>query len=392
MKILLLHQKLGFQGGAEQYIYNTAPALREHFTLDLAFGENTDIHSESFAEAFDQVHDVAEYGWSIQEVVKKSKPDLIYLHNTPNLSWLEDLQNITLPKVRMVHDHESYCMRGYRYSPWSRKACTKKAGLPCLVPCLAPIKRDRSLGTFGVRWESWRDKMREIHLNKQLDAFFVGSTFMKDELILQGFDADKIDIVPPIPLPAKNKIQSSFASDNIVLFIGQVIRGKGLDCLIDALALLETHWHLCVIGQGSHLDYCKQRVAALGLLDRVEFVGYLPQAEILDYMSESTLLAVPSVWPEPFGAVGVEAMRQGLPVVAFDSGGISDWLSEGETGYLVPPHDLPGLARRIECLLLDKDHAKKLGEAGRVKAEQTFNFSQQMHILVSRLQTFARKS
>ena len=391
MKILLLHQKLGFQGGAEQYIYNTAPSIRKYHQLEFAYIENTDVGSEQFIEAFDGVHCLATYHWSIQKLVDSVKPDLIYIHNIANIVCLEELQSISIPKVRMIHDHESYCMRGYRYFPWNRKVCTKKAGFPCLFPCMAPIKRDRTARPFGFRWESWRDKMHEISLNQKLDAFFVGSEFMKKELILQDFNSEKIQIIPPVPLPAQSTIQSSFSPENIILFIGQVIRGKGLDCLIEALNKVQTPWRLCVIGQGTHLDFCKQRALALGLNERIDFVGYLPQTEILDYMSEATMLAVPSVWPEPFGAVGLEAMRQGLPVIAFDSGGIRDWLIHEKTGYLVPNQDITTFAQRIESLLLNKDQAKLMGEAGKNRADKEFSFEEHMDSLVTKLESISKQ-
>ena len=82
-----------------------------------------------------------------------------------------------------------------------------------------------------------------------------------------------------------------------------------------------------------------------------------------------------SVWPEPFGAAGLEAMRYGLPVVAFDAGGIGEWLRNGENGFLVPWMDRAQFARRVEELLRDKPLARQMGARGRHLAREKYNFA-----------------
>jgi glycosyltransferase involved in cell wall biosynthesis len=81
-----------------------------------------------------------------------------------------------------------------------------------------------------------------------------------------------------------------------------------------------------------------------------------------------------SLWPEPFGAAGLEAMRHGLPVVAFDAGGIREWLLDGINGFLIPWMDRRAFAEKLDALLLDKALARNLGEAGRQLADERYNF------------------
>ena len=90
----------------------------------------------------------------------------------------------------------------------------------------------------------------------------------------------------------------------------------------------------CVIlGDGNHRADCERLSERLGLADRVKFVGFVPQARIAAYYHDASLAVMSSVWPEPFGATGLEAMRCGLPVVAFDAGGIREWLTDGVNGF-----------------------------------------------------------
>ena len=103
------------------------------------------------------------------------------------------------------------------------------------------------------------------------------------------------------------------------------------------------------------------------------------------------LLVVPSLWPEPFGLVGLEAARHRLPVAAFAVGGIPDWLRPGVNGYLAPgdPPTPGGLADAIiACLEDPQTHARLCDGAARVAAE--FDFEHHMEALMRVLNDVAR--
>jgi glycosyltransferase involved in cell wall biosynthesis len=135
------------------------------------------------------------------------------------------------------------------------------------------------------------------------------------------------------------------------------------------MAKIETRCRLVVAGDGYELPRMRALTAKLQLDDRVSFLGAVEYAAVGDLYAKATVLAVPSVWPEPFGLVGPEAMSYGVPVVAFRVGGIPEWLRDGETGFLVEPKDVVGLAQRIELLLNDPALAQRLGSQGRIAVE-----------------------
>ena len=112
----------------------------------------------------------------------------------------------------------------------------------------------------------------------------------------------------------------------------------------------------------------------MGLSRRVRFMGYVPPAELHAFYADASLAVVSSVWPEPFGAVGLEAMRHGLPVVAFAAGGINEWLLDGQNGFLAPWMDRKKYAECIDQLLANKTLARQLGERGRRLLHDKFNF------------------
>jgi glycosyltransferase involved in cell wall biosynthesis len=214
-----------------------------------------------------------------------------------------------------------------------------------------------------VKWAGFTAHRRELELSKQCDQIIVYSEYSKTELIRNGFEPNRIQIHVPIRCWGDGPV-ASFSDQNLILFAGQIIRGKGVDLLLKALAKVRTPFKCIILGDGNYRPHCQRLCARLNLADRVQFRGFVPPEELQEYYLDASVFAVPSVWPEPFGMVGPEAMRYGLPVVAFDCGGISEWLTDRENGFLVPWKDVNSFALRIEELLRNKELARKMGRNG----------------------------
>ena len=82
---------------------------------------------------------------------------------------------------------------------------------------------------------------------------------------------------------------------------------------------------------------------------------------------------LPFFWQEPFGLVGPEAMARALPVVAFRTGGVDEWLRDGENGLAVPPRDIPAFAAAVDRLLADREERIRLGRRGREGVRERFS-------------------
>jgi glycosyltransferase involved in cell wall biosynthesis len=113
---------------------------------------------------------------------------------------------------------------------------------------------------------------------------------------------------------------------------------KGGDLLIRAAARAAERTGipipLTMCGDGPQRGEWTALAGELGVA--AEFPGWVDAGERLRLFRAASVLAVPSVWPEPFGLVGLEAGSQGVPAIAFDVGGIGEWLADGVTGRLVP--------------------------------------------------------
>jgi len=362
MKLLFVHQHLGALGGAEATIHLTARELsRRGYSLALLHGRGTGCNEGAWREVFPSTFPLPQQnaGHAVSAALREFRPDLIYIHNMANLEVLQALVNSGLASVRMVHDHEMYCMRGYKYNYFTRSICTRPASSHCIFPCLAFLGRNRK-GQFPLSWVSYLGKRKEIRLNQRFDAFLVYSEYTKQELIRNGFAASRIHCHIPIDCGRNNGSVSSFTR-NRILYAGQIIRGKGVDILLKALAKVESPFECLILGDGNHRKRCERLAHRLGLSSRVQFKGFVSREELQKFYLESSVFVLSSVWPEPFGLTGPEAMRYGLPVVAFDAGGIREWLIDGENGYLVPWMDTARFAQRIDRLLGDKDLARRLG-------------------------------
>lgn len=371
MNLLFTHEVFGSLGGAEANAFITATemktrGLRVGLLTQRGTGKNEAAWRELFGGDFFLVD-------QLDHALATFRPDVIYMHKWEHLPSLRQLVNGDVPLVRMVHDHDTYCLRSYRYNVVTREICTRPLGKHCVFPCLAPLKRDRE-GALPFKWSSYSDKVEELALNRRFDRHLVVTNYMKDELILNGLAPEKIEIFPPVPR-AGDALRSKFSERNLLLYAGQIIRGKGVDILLRALAKVKTPFEAIILGDGNHRATCEKLAKKLGLADRVHFKGFIPQAELKDYYQDTSAVMISSVWPEPIATIGLEVMRYALPVVAFDAGGIKDWLRDGENGYLVPWMDTDTYAARLDGLLNDKAKARAMGERGLeiVSAEYDFD-------------------
>ena len=379
----------GSMGGAETNIFATASALsgRGH-VVGLLARRSSGRGEEAWHELFGK-----ELFFSGQEsagrVALRFQANLIYVHKWDDLPGMEELRATGIPMARMVHDHDIYCLRSYRYSPVTRRICTRPAGFHCVVPCLAPLQRNHS-GPFPFQWSSFALKQRELALSRRFDCNFVATQFMKHELLINGFDPSRIEVCAPAPRPV-DPLTSTFSSRNLLVFAGQVIRGKGVDVLLRALSKVRAPFEAIILGDGNHRGYCEKLSHQLRLEGRVKFQGFVPQEELQQFYREATAVLFPSVWPEPMGLAGIEAMRNGLPVVAFDVGGVGEWLTDGETGWLVEPMNIRMYAEKIDSLLADKKLARAMGARGFARFERDFEFADYIAILEALLQRVAHE-
>jgi len=193
----------------------------------------------------------------------------------------------------------------------------------------------------------------------------VASDYMRSVLKTNGFDERKISVIPYFTyIPDLDKIIFP-ADSNLVLALGRLVKVKGMDLLIKAFKNVDKTTKLGIIGNGPELQRLKDLAESLNLGKQVVFYGWIPHEELDLFFRQCSFVVVPSIWPEPFGIVGIEAMSYCKPVVASNVGGIPEWCLDKETGLLVNSRDPEELGRAINLLIEDKNLARKMGKQGR---------------------------
>lgn len=164
--------------------------------------------------------------------------------------------------------------------------------------------------------------------------------------------------------------------DTVIGTIGHFAPLKGYEDLVRAMPEIIRDIpaaRFVIVGEAIYPAYSDYKhhitelVELLGLSDRVVFAGYRDDLPVV--LSGLDIFVLPS-WSEGFGRANLEAMAAGLPIVSTNVGGIPEVVVDGESGLLVPPRDPPALAEAIIKLAQDKNLCKKMGEAGRRRAEQ----------------------
>lgn len=384
MKILFVNEKAGYFGGVEQNVADSARALGDSgATCYLAYGELTDRDPNGYRNIFRdaalcrEISHGGSGGQSFAEILRQFQPDVVYFHKVSGLGFFQPFVG-SVRAVRMVHDHDLCCPRRHKYFLFNNRVCHHRAGWRCYLDA-AFLERDHG-SPLRFRLTGIRPKLEEMKRNFSLDTLLVGSRFMREELIQNGFNKNKVHILPPV-VPAQNLHPTPVPDSTTILYVGQLIRGKGVDLLLQSLKLLRCDFKAIIVGTGNAEHGLKALCSRLGLDAKVEFRGWVDHAALEAYYAGARVIAVPSRWPEPFGMIGLEAMRQGRPVVAFAVGGIPDWLQDGVTGCLVAEQDVAAFAGALERLLSDLEAAREMGRAALAAAHEKFAFDRYLQAL-----------
>jgi glycosyltransferase involved in cell wall biosynthesis len=246
----------------------------------------------------------------------------------------------------------------------------EKTGLPLVVTFHGgDATKDKHFGQRALVATVFQRRRRKMV--ETAHTILCVSQFVRDTLIARGFAPEKlvthylgIDIPEDVVLPPAG-------SSNTVLFVGRLVEKKGVDTLIDAMAILRQSaapgLELSVIGDGPARGDLEKRAKAAGV--KASFQGWQEEKKVSAAMRRALLLAVPSRTAgggdaEGLPTVIMEAMSIGVPVVATRHAGIPEIVSDRVTGLLAPEADPEALAQAILALKTEPDLASRLrGEA-----------------------------
>jgi glycosyltransferase involved in cell wall biosynthesis len=301
-----------------------------------------------------------------------SPPDVIHCHQFDDPGVLRFMQRLA-PVVLSAHGYTA-CTAGVHYFRPGEE-CTRQHGPGCwpnlLLRGCAHTNNPRRLPA------NYRRADRGVKALRDADLAISYSSAVDRHLATNGILRRRVVPLFTTLEPAEGDAPQARRR---ILFAGRVVAPKGVDVLIRAVRSIDAE--LVVCGDGWRLDEMRGLATQLGLQERVRFTGWLPPRELAREIAEASVIAMPSVWPEPFGLAGIEAFEAGRPVVASLTGGIGDWLRDGVNGLAVPPGDGDALANALVELLDDPARAAAMGAAGRELARTRFSPERHLEALL----------
>lgn len=188
------------------------------------------------------------------------------------------------------------------------------------------------------------------------DAVVAVSGALRERAVAIGASTSRCTVVP-------NSVDTEFfavarpgwsARDDHIMFVGSLIKRKGIDYLLQAFAMIETalpETMLLIVGEGPELDALKLLAVELGIAARVRFTGMLDRVSVRKFMQGARVLVLPST-EEGQGVVMLEALACGTPVIGTAVGGIPEVI-EPTVGRLIPPRDVAALGDALLDLCND---------------------------------------
>lgn len=211
----------------------------------------------------------------------------------------------------------------------------------------------------------------EQYVYAHSDAAIAGNRDAETILRGKGF-AKPIRIIPQFGVPDSfTPLSGNRPHQPLTIgYAGRLVREKGVEVLLRALAQVQGDWQLKILGSGPMLRSLENLVHDLVISARVQFAPWVASDEMPQFFNSLDMLVVPSLtqpnWKEQFGRVIMEAMACGVPVIGSNSGEIPNVI--GDAGVIVPEGDVSALKHAIDELIHNPARRRELGTLGRVRA------------------------
>jgi glycosyltransferase involved in cell wall biosynthesis len=364
VRVLIAAPTVALVGGIETYLRAVLPRLRDRGFELAVLTDRPDAAGAVLAETPGvPVWGAGRRPTEVLADVDLWRPDVVYAHGLQDPT-VEAAVADRFPTVYFAHGYSGTCVSGTKcHSRLGVETCTRRLGLGCLALYLP-----RGCGGNNplTMLRLYGEQRRRHHSLARYRAVLVASRHMVAEYRRHGVSDDRLRRLPLFPAgsePDPHPPAPRGRSDR-VLFVGRLTPLKGLRHLVAAVGMaaaeLGRRLTLVVAGDGSDRTAAEADARRLGV--PAEFLGWVATECREAEMRAADVLGVPSLWPEPFGLVGLEAGCVSVPAAAYAAGGIPDWLVPGISGESAPGHrpDPRELAAALVRVLADDDHRQRL--------------------------------
>jgi len=395
MKILLCNQYFHPTGGSETMFFKLLNFLKNEdndiITLGVQSDKNIKIEGVKsyFTKSYLQQNKLKTpvnrifnlHAQKIAEnIIKKEKPEIAHFYNTSLISPSPIISCLKhkIPVIKTFNDYEHVCPDSSKTR--FRNFCEKEMSL---MYCLSCDKRNVNPSLPIILYYNTIIKKVELGIFKKVHCISICKIIQK-ALLQSGIKSELI--YQSIDLPMKIP-ELKFTKK--ILYAGRLSKEKGIDYLIKAMNIVKQKFKkakLLIAGDGKDKERLEKIVKELKLESNVKFLGWLSKDQLRKLYEDVDFIVLPSIWQEPFGLTGLEAMSYGRPVIAFDVGGINEYVDNGENGFLVKVFDIETLAEKMIELLENEKTLRKFSEKSIEKSKYFSN-----EIFFKKIKKFYRK-
>ncbi len=291
----------------------------------------------------------------LKQILAEFQPDVVHV-----TIFLTQLSPLILPLLKNIPSlyyavwYRSICPTGTKILP-NGTACQVKMGMACYQNHCLPLWDWLPLMIQMKLWQRW---------SNTFNLFVAPSQAVKQHLMAAGINSVEI-VWHGTPIQPQ---RPPLSSPPTVAFAARLVQEKGAEVLLKAFALVVTQIseaRLLLVGDGAKRETLQQQIIDLDITANVLMYGFMSRIEMEKLFSVVWVQVVPSLWPEPFGTVVIEAMMRGTAVIANAIGGLAEIVQNNDTGLLVPPGDSQALADALLKILQNKELAEQMGQRGR---------------------------
>jgi glycosyltransferase involved in cell wall biosynthesis len=388
MKVLFVHDCYQQSGGEEVVVANEQALLDSHCWETRLWS----VSNDGIAGTWDKLRAAARVSYSrparreLARAIAEFAPAVVHVHNFFPLlspSVYDACLAARVAVVQTLHNYRTIC-------PGAQLMRDGHLCEDCIdaSPYHAAIHgcyRGSRLGSLAVA------RMVDTHRrrgtwSRKVDRFIALSAYAKSKFIKAGFPAERIVVKPNF---TADRTVITSAPRTGALYVGRLSPEKGIHTLVQAWDGIEVP--LRVIGDGP-LHALVENAAG----SKVVALGRRAPAEVAEEMARAAFLVLPSIWPENFPMVIVEAFCQGLPVLASRVGALAEIIDDGVTGLVFSPGDPHDLATKVQWAERHQEAMRIMGANARRVYEERYspsiNFEQLSeiyHAAVARRQSAA---
>lgn len=346
-RVLMIHNRYQIRAGEDQSQAAETELLQSNgVEVDTYIRDNRELDWASGARAAVTTLWSSNAYRAINRMLRARRYDVVHVQNffpliSPSVHYAAQQHGI--PVVQALRNYRLLCPAATLFRDGHIcEACVGHT-VPWRSVIHACYRNDRKATAAVATMLTLHNLLRTWR--RKVDLYLAVSEFTKAKFVSAGFEADSIMVKPNFvsPDPGAGEGRGGFA-----LFAGRIANEKGLRSLIVAWRQIGERLPLKIVGEGPSEEALVNQARDI---PGIEILGPRSPQEIRCLMGNAVAVVVPSEWHEPFGRVIVEAFSRGTPVIAARSGGISELVQEGKTGFLFTPAVSAELAERVDRLI-----------------------------------------